>query len=415
MNMQYHGKISIGGQIVPAIFDTGSFELVVASKRCKQCKGAIYNTEGSKTFHSSKPLVAVQHVYGSGPVNSELGYDDVSVGTLTSQGQAFYQIVKHDIDVLDFASFDAIVGIAPEGHNLTEKTLLENLHVSEYSLCLEPSDGAPGWLTWGGELTAQQKASSAAVLPVLGRHHWAVSLQSLMPAMTLTKEQVEHAQTLFCGRGCAAILDSGTSLIAAPSYALRGLEILLPKLHANCSNFASLPDIEFVLGGHKVALPPEAYAVRLRGTSAEMEKAGNLLHFKSERSGATGGRSGDECMYGFMEINRHSDFGPVWIFGMPFFRLFHTTFSSAPRPEDRRIFLMEAADDCSPQPPNIEKVPGAAKADPGYQGAMGVFPKMSVFNAVGPQQRQERMRRGPMTMEARDLRLPKSLEAFDSL
>merc|ERR1719240_128579 len=127
-------------------------------------------------------------------------------------------------------------------------------------------------------------------------------MSSIMPAMKLSSDQIQHANTLLCGRGCAAIPDSGTSLIAAPSFAMRGLEILLPKLHANCSNFEELPDLEVVLGGHRLFLPPEAYTIRLRGTYAEKEQASNLLHFKAERHSAD--HNADECMYGFMDVDR---------------------------------------------------------------------------------------------------------------
>lgn len=409
MNMQYFGDISVGGQKVPAIFDTGSFEVIVASTRCKQCRDPPYNPQASKSFRPSQPTKAVQHLFGSGPVNSELGFESVQVGPLTSSEQAFYQIVKHDIDVLNSGSFDAIVGLAPEGHNLTEKTLTESLHLSEFSLCLEPDPGAPGWLTWGGDLTPEQKAS-AAVMQVIGQHHWVVSLRDIMPAMPLSKDQIDAAQTLFCGRGCAAILDSGTSLISAPAYALRGLEILLPKLHENCSNFETLPNLEFVIGGLKVQLPPEAYAVRLRGTASEKRNAGNLLHFMAKED--TPENDGDQCVYGFMEVNRHTDFGPLWIFGMPFFRVFHTTFKNAPNPKDRKIYLMGADNDCKPQPPSVEAEFGAAEPKPDYRGEMGVFPKMAVLNSVGPQRRQDRTHRGPLTLEARNLRPPPSLETL---
>lgn len=414
MNLQYFGNISIGGQTVSAIFDTGSFDVIVSSTRCKQCKKPPYNPEVSKTFRSSDPVKAVRHEFGSGPVHSELGYEDIKVGPLSSYGQAFHQIVKHDIDVLDSASFDAIVGMAPEGHNVTDKdkTLIDNLDIKEYSLCLESADGAPGWLTWGGELTKEQKESSAVVLPVIGKHHWALSLQSLLPEMHLSGAQATHANTLLCGRGCAAILDSGTSLISAPVHALTALKILLPPLKPDCSNFGDLPNLELVLGGHTVRLPPEAYVVRLRGSPQEKNVAGSFLHFKAESS-TTGG---DECIYGFMEVNRHTDFGPLWILGMPFFRLFHTTFSNAPKPEDRRIYLMGADSDCKPQTPSsqVEEVPGLGEAKPEYKGKLGVFPKMTVFNAVNPEQRRARLQRGPVTLEARDLR-PPNPELFQNL
>ena len=52
-----------------------------------------------------------QHVYGSGPCVSMLGYETVTVGTMSAPRQAFWEMVDHNIPVLDRAKFAAIVGI----------------------------------------------------------------------------------------------------------------------------------------------------------------------------------------------------------------------------------------------------------------------------------------------------------------
>merc|ERR1719272_2136875 len=76
-NMQYHANFKMGGQTIQGIFDTGSFELVVRSSRCTSCKHPTnpYDHTKSKTYQYNGSQV--QHVYGSGPCTSLLGYDDI--------------------------------------------------------------------------------------------------------------------------------------------------------------------------------------------------------------------------------------------------------------------------------------------------------------------------------------------------
>ena len=45
--------------------------------------------------------------------------------------------------------------------------------VNEFSICLERGNGAPGWLSWGGDVPPAMR-ESLIKLPVLGEHHWAV-------------------------------------------------------------------------------------------------------------------------------------------------------------------------------------------------------------------------------------------------
>jgi hypothetical protein len=328
-NTQYSAEFNIGAITMRGIFDTGSFELLVLSEKCEHCSNTPYDAEKSPTFKPNGTVV--QHVFGSGPCLSMKGYEQVSVGPMSATKMTFYEIVQHNIPVFEGASFTAIVGLG-DGPNEEDKSLLQKFGVNEFSICLERASGAPGWITWGGELTKEQKNTKAIALPVLGEHHWAVHMTGLGIG----------PQAVTCQDGCGAILDSGTSLIAAPTPALMALSMVLPPINEDCSNLDSLPDLVFILNGHELSLPPEAYVLRLTGTLVEAQSVWDILYFRPKVMKL------DQCMPAFMQIDRTTQFGPLWILGMPFFRFFHSSFHIDPENrENRTIFLMGADEKCA--------------------------------------------------------------------
>jgi hypothetical protein len=389
MNVQYHANLEVGGQVVSGIMDTGSFELVVVSTRCEICTDPPYDRNRSTTYHeSSKEDKMVTHHYGSGPTTSRVGYEHVSVGPLVAWNQTFYELQDHNITALHSASFDAIVGIGGGGDEGTP-SLLSGFNVSEYSVCLERGSFASGWLTWGGDL---EDKSIALQMPVVGEHHWAVALTRILPAglsSILNEEQMAAAGVLLCGDGCAAVLDSGTSLIAAPSTALQGLSLILPEVHPNCSNFADMPTLELDLGGHRLLLPPEAYVLRMTGTQVEADSVWDILHFRPKVLKV------DECFMAFMPINRRTKYGPLWILGMPFFREFHVTFDGVHQGAKRSVYIANAGDSCEPEKLEAEPVSSELRDD-------HPFPDMTVT-----QVKRSRRIREPLTVDAKSLLFPR--------
>lgn len=331
-NTQYAADIDIGPHRVQGIFDTGSFELLVLSERCDHCHATPYDHADSATFRPNGTVV--QHVFGSGPCLSMKGYEQVAVGPLTAPNTTFYEIVRHEIPVFETASFTAIVGLG-DGPNEEDRSLLQMFGVNEFSICLERGSGAPGWLTWGGGLTPEQR-KSATSLNVVGQHHWAVIMTGFGT----------HGNPVTCGgKGCGAILDSGTSLIAAPGQALMALSQALPAIAEDCSNMDELPDLVFMLDGKELTLPPEAYVLRMQGTLVESSDVWQLLYFKPKITVM------DQCLPAFMQIDRTTQLGPLWILGMPFFRFFHSTFHMDKEHRDQRTVLITPADDeCMPAP-----------------------------------------------------------------
>merc|ERR1719215_137935 len=171
MNVQYFADFDIGGQKISGIFDTGSFELLVRSTRCDLCAHPTPAYDHIKSSSYVENGTTTQHVFGSGPCRSVLGYETVTVGHLKAEHQAFWEITAHRISVLDTAKFAAIVGIGPNfAYGNTEKTLLMSYGVGEFSVCLQKPRGSSGYLTWGP--TEGLKANQFATAKVYGRHHW---------------------------------------------------------------------------------------------------------------------------------------------------------------------------------------------------------------------------------------------------
>jgi len=337
MNVQYYADFDIGGQNISGIFDTGSFELLVRSTRCQDCAHPTppYNHVTSSSYMENGTVT--QHVFGSGPCRSVLGYETVSVGPLKAKNQAFWEIMSHRISVLDTAKFAAIVGIGPNfAYGNTEKTLLMSYGVDAFSVCLQKPRGSPGFLTWGP--TEGLKPDQFATVKVHGKHHWGTRLTDVTFKRDLKGKK---GVSIPCGGvGCTAIIDSGTSLIAAPGVALMQLSEQIPAVKEDCSNLHELPTLYFTLDGIELALPPQAYVMRITGAIMEANDIWDILFFKPKL------RRLDMCMPAFMQMDMMSKQGPVWILGMPFFRYYHTTFDRI----NEQMHFAVAGPNCEPRP-----------------------------------------------------------------
>jgi hypothetical protein len=346
MNVQYYADFDIGGQNISGIFDTGSFELLVRSTRCDHCAHPTPAYDHTKSSTYKENGTVTQHVFGSGPCQSVLGYETVSVGPLKAEGQAFWEIMAHRIAVLDTAKFAAIVGIGPNfAYGNKEQTLLMSYGIDEFSVCLQKPRGAPGYLTWGP--TESLKKNQFATAKVHGKHHWAtrltdVSFKAPVKSADAKKGAKEAKEvSLPCGgAGCTAIIDSGTSLIAAPGMALMQLSQQIPAIKEDCSNLHDLPNLHFVIDGIDFTLPPQAYVMRITGALMEANDIWDILFFKPKL------RKLDMCMPAFMQMDMMSEQGPVWILGMPFFRYYHTTFDRV----NEQMHFAIAGPDCEPRP-----------------------------------------------------------------
>eukprot|EP00929_Paragymnodinium_shiwhaense_P047351 TRINITY_DN2401_c0_g1_i1.p1 TRINITY_DN2401_c0_g1~~TRINITY_DN2401_c0_g1_i1.p1 ORF type:complete len:474 (-),score=87.42 TRINITY_DN2401_c0_g1_i1:385-1737(-) len=335
-NVQYSAAFTVGGQTLPVIYDTGSFEIIVLSTLCDVCaqQHVVYDNRKS-TSYSNAGGVTAEHLFGSGPVRSQKAFDTVQLGgPLFAQHMPFWQVVSHSIAVWDgSAKFSGIVGLGhrnsvPAGFGPSDsddKTLLAQLGVQRFAVCLQRTGAAaPGKITfWPG---AGVVPPGFTGLPVHGQAHWGVQMTSLR----FHGVQMQDP----CVPSCGAIVDSGTSLIAAPPSAKGLIDSISRLIARDCSNLNSLPVLELELGGVQIRLPPKAYVMQVIKEAPRNSSWHRVLF---------GGSRTSECSPGFMTISKSSSLGPVWVLGMPFLRYYHTVFDRT----EKKLYIAPSQPSCN--------------------------------------------------------------------
>jgi len=195
--------------------------------------------------------------------------------------------------------------------------MLSAMGIKSFAFCLERGRDAPGWLAIGPRVQAMAETSANfQALTVVGKVHWGLKMTNLhVPGLAAADP---------CVPSCGAIVDSGTSLIAAPSVAAGFIRRLAQLIHGDCSNMDSLPILRMELDGKVIELPPAAYVMRTRTTIPR-----NSSIWKRMFAGAEEHQTIHRCRVAFMTLDKHSQYGPVWILGMPFLRYYYTVFDRA--------------------------------------------------------------------------------------
>jgi len=378
-DMQYFGDIEVGGQPLKAILDTGSFELVVFSTSCPNCGiAAEYNEEASSTFLWGTE--SQTHSYGSGSCDAKDGFDNVAIGTVTSEKLPLWLALKCDMPLLARASFNAIAGIGPPGQpeymakakmkQLDEiegrfkqrgeavprelevqraaiekaleaakgkKSMLESFGVTTFSTCLGRAPQSAGYLIWNDKTRAGVEGVQR--IPVAGNITWGVSLKDW------GFHHNRQDESIGCTEGCGSIVDTGTSLLAVPTPMYEAMVQYIKNLGVSldCSDLSKFPDLVMTLGGQHLKFPPSAYLGSFVGQmNSEVE---GFVRTEGLGSGTT------RCQMLLMDLGpvQQTTLGPMIILGMPFFREYYTTFDLGRGRGDRSIFVSPASDSCEPE------------------------------------------------------------------
>ena len=446
-NAQYNSGIQIGSQsqTLQVIPDSGSFALVIPSTLCETsaCNSHTrFAYKDSDTFNpnpidmsKTTPLA-----YGQGTVEAVIGYDDVSVGGMTAVGQGLNLMYDEDIKGFEGSAFDGIMGLGKNSDSqgsdsgTGDEALLSTMNQGAFGVCLGQGDGDDGRLDLAKKKTDlpsiyEVKGDNSAKLTSIGDYHWGMRLSGMgvrdSTGDTLLKgaegygctkaEQMTGAckDTDGCDSGdnCAAVIDTGTSLMLLADenyYSLLALiEDTAPgKMDAlfeesNCDNAHTLPDVILTLGEEKktLAISPSVYMVVMPigvGTGLKewrSTKAANLTKaaVKPEHSEVPWPYS-DRCVDVFSPMGARlitSGNGLMYILGMPMFRQFAVAFdrSSAPHSisfahvagthtcascsgaSEEMVATGKPAADGSLQPPRIEEqerrnATGGVRIDP---------------------------------------------------
>jgi len=380
-DVQYTGKLTVGGQTMDAVLDTGSFDLLVFSQRCYLCgdQYRLFNESMSPELELTE--FRMDHSFGSGSTKSLQAYDTVSLGTLTSKRQSFWDVYEAAMPILRDATFQAILGCGPpmssvkmaleEEDELKEiieskkrngepipaemnqeldhyiaasevaketPGLVSQLGIQYFSICLGQVPGSKGYFIWN-DYDPQASMTNFVQVPVVGDLYWSAELTDV--GFNLNSQQQEPMM-LGCGAGrCSAVLDSGTSLIVVPPMAMAALQGALRTLSltANCSDLSGLPDLEFRLDGKLFTLPPSSYMGEVSG-SLPSELSHLMPHVPVQRPSLL--QDQQQCVPLLMTLDADTQFGPLWVFGLPFFRRYYSTFELGPSSDDDSHFVAKS-------------------------------------------------------------------------
>ncbi|CAL9071632.1 unnamed protein product [Musa acuminata var. zebrina] len=221
MNAQYFGEIGIGtpAQKFTVIFDTGSSNLWVPSSKCYFSISCYfhskYKSSQSSTYEKNAGKTAEIH-YGTGSISGFFSGDHVALGDLVVKDQDFIEATREPGVTFLAAKFDGILGlgfkeisvgdVTPVWYNLVKQGLIKE-PVFSFWFNRNAEEGEGGEIVFGG-VDPNHYEGDHVYVPVTQKGYWQFNMGDVL---------IGDESTGFCAGGCAAIADSGTSLIAGPT------------------------------------------------------------------------------------------------------------------------------------------------------------------------------------------------------
>ncbi|XP_060669946.1 aspartic proteinase isoform X2 [Ziziphus jujuba] len=220
LDAQYYGEIGIGTppQKFTVIFDTGSSNLWVPSSKCYFSIAcyfhAKYKSSDSSTYKENGKPASIQ--YGSGAISGFFSYDNVQVGNIVVKNQEFIEATREPSVSFVVAQFDGLLGLGfqeisvgnavPVWYKMIEQGLVSE-PVFSFWLNRNSDEEEGGEIVFGGVDPNHFKGKHTYV-PVTRKGYWQFDMGDVL---------IGGKPTGYCAGSCAAIADSGTSLLAGPT------------------------------------------------------------------------------------------------------------------------------------------------------------------------------------------------------
>ncbi|KAK9672112.1 hypothetical protein RND81_12G077200 [Saponaria officinalis] len=227
MDVQYYGEIGIGTppQRFNVVFDTGSANLWVPSSKCFFSIACYFHSRYNSRLSSTYSKIngkSNKIPYGSGFVSGYFSQDNVHIGGLLVKDQVFVEARAERSFDLILTKFDGILGLGfqeisighatPLWYNMVQQGLVSHQIFSLW-LNQDPYSAIGGEIVFGG-VDQKHYVGDHSYVPVANNGYWQIDIRGV---------NIADNETGHCSDGCAAILDSGTSLLAGPPYVVEQL------------------------------------------------------------------------------------------------------------------------------------------------------------------------------------------------
>lgn len=304
LNFQYYANITIGtpAQNFRVVLDTGSALLWIPSSVCTSMTCQLHSRYDQKASSTGQELPDELDIkYAGSSIHGTLMKDTLSINGGAVNGQVFGAAEsEHGMQLL-FGKFDGVLGLAEPHHgdNFAGTSVLQNLKdqgvIPEMQVSFYLSKDSDKSMAIFGGVDTQFSTEPFKYFPLIPStpQYWDVQMDEVLIGGS-GKGLCDTAD------GCRACIDTGTSLIAGPSGAMKAL-MNSTLVEEDCSNIDQLPVVEFVIGGHKFSLEPKDYVMRKQSDDSK-------------------------CFSGFMSLDVPAPRGPVWILGDLFIRRYVANF-----------------------------------------------------------------------------------------
>jgi len=305
----YFGTLHVGTpkQKFTVVFDTGSGNLLVPGKDCMSTACLQHDRFDEASSSTMKevncdgtPVEGKESVdevtikFGTGEITGRCLEDQICVGNICSRGSF---IAASDETAHPFAAFafDGVLGLALPGMAQGASfSLLERMGSSGallnpvFSVFLSDSESEGSEIVFG-EMRDKHMATDLFWVPVSRpTGYWQVQIDDV----TLNDKKQGICTD------CQVAVDTGTSELAGPSTVINQLEESL-NVAADCSNFAQLPKLGFMVKDRILNLEPKDYIDKAEG----------------------------DCKVSLMRLDVPPPNGPLFVFGIPFLQKFYTVYN----------------------------------------------------------------------------------------
>ncbi|XP_020813270.1 lysosomal aspartic protease [Drosophila serrata] len=269
-NMEYTCKMTAGTpkQTFTVLPDTGSSNIWLPGPHCnsKACRNHNrYRPGKSSTFVKMGTKFAIE--YGSGAVQGVLAKDRVGVAGLSVANQTFAMTTKEPGSTFVDALFDGILGLGYQSISVDNvRTLVQNMcsqsviSTCKFAICMKGGGSSTrgGVIIFGSTDTSTYTGSNSySYTPVTRKGYWQFALEAFYVGSTRVSGTSQ------------AIVDSGTSLIAAPCAIYHRINKIIGCTETSsgecwmkCSR--AIPDFTFVINGKKFVIPGNKMKMRVR-------------------------------------------------------------------------------------------------------------------------------------------------------